>query len=131
MKTGLLKIWAAILFSLPVAAAAQSVEAPMKAVIHDPDGYTNIRQAPNVESPIVARVVNAEVFLVIGSSGNWYLVQKAHGETGYMHKSRVAIIGHGVSTSPAHPTGAGEANGGTGQTNEVPLGSSHPPKGRP
>ena len=62
------------------------------AVINDPDGYTNVRQAPNGKSPIVARVDKSEFFFTNPQRGDWWKVRLGSHQEGYMHKSRIVIV---------------------------------------
>mgnify|MGYP001567853379 FL=1 len=55
--------------------------------IQDPDGYTNMRDAPG--GSIVRRVLPDEKFKVSGESRKYKIVEFDNGETGYIHNSRV------------------------------------------
>jgi hypothetical protein len=55
--------------------------------IQDPDGYTNMRDAPG--GSIIRRVLPNEKFKVSGLSGKYKVVKFDNGETGYIHNSRV------------------------------------------
>ena len=55
--------------------------------IQDPDGYTNMRDAPG--GSIVRRVLPNEKFKVSGESRKYKVVEFDNGETGYIHNSRV------------------------------------------
>lgn len=61
------------------------------AFIDDPDGYTNVRAAPNGNARILARVVDDEPFRVLAANGKWWQVRTAAGEIGYMHRSRIRL----------------------------------------
>lgn len=58
------------------------------ATISDPDGYTNVRAGPGLTRPVVAKVREREVMLVLGS-GEWVHVVTRKGVEGYMHRSRI------------------------------------------
>lgn len=62
------------------------------AIINDPDGYTNVRQAANGKSPIVARVDQNITFSTHVQPGDWWQVRVYPNILGYMHKSRVLMI---------------------------------------
>jgi hypothetical protein len=55
--------------------------------IQDPDGYTNMRDAPG--GSIIRRVLPNEKFKVSGESRKYKVVEFDNGETGYIHNSRV------------------------------------------
>jgi hypothetical protein len=55
--------------------------------IQDPDGYTNMRDAPG--GSIVRRVLPNEKFKVSGESRKYKVVEFDNGEIGYIHNSRV------------------------------------------
>ena len=55
--------------------------------IEDPDGYTNMRDAPG--GSIIRRVLPNEKFRVTGVLDNYKIVRFDNGETGYIHNSRV------------------------------------------
>ena len=55
--------------------------------IEDPDGYTNMRDAPG--GSIIRRVLPNEKFRVTGVLDNYKVVRFDNGETGYIHNSRV------------------------------------------
>lgn len=63
-----------------------------KGVINDPDGYTNIRKSNSVNSGIIGKIVDGEVFTYWESNDSWYIVQTAKGIKGYVHKSRIKPI---------------------------------------
>lgn len=84
-----------------VQAPTEEVEAPTEEVqieqgdtetdiyfkIQDPDGYTNMRDAPG--GSIVRRVLPNEKFKVSGESRKYKVVEFDNGETGYIHNSRI------------------------------------------
>jgi hypothetical protein len=55
--------------------------------IQDPDGYTNMRDAPS--GNIIRKVFPNEKFRVSAESGKYKVVIFDNGETGYIHSSRV------------------------------------------
>jgi hypothetical protein len=83
----------------PPAAPAQTPAPPpvtpaeegRRAFIDDPDGYTNVRAAPDGNARILTRVLADEPFRVLSSDGSWWQVRTASGEIGYMHRSRIRL----------------------------------------
>lgn len=63
----------------------------IRAVIDDKDGFTNLREQPNSEANIVAKVFENEVFIVKSMDGNWWEIELQNGVRGFMHKSRIKI----------------------------------------
>lgn len=66
------------------------------AVINDPDGYTNVRSAPNLNSDIVKEVYDEEVFFYEPSpDAKWVIIYEDETSStpiGYMSSSRVKKI---------------------------------------
>ena len=58
-----------------------------RAVIDDQDGWSNIRQIPSGNSPIIRRIVKNEAFYVIGTNGTWCRVVTGNDEYGWVHNS--------------------------------------------
>ncbi|UVP79087.1 LysM peptidoglycan-binding domain-containing protein [Bacteroides ovatus] len=63
-----------------------------KGMINDLDGYTNIRKLNSVNSEIIGKIVDREVFTYWETNDNWYIVQTAKGIKGYVHKSRIRPV---------------------------------------
>jgi len=57
--------------------------------INDPDGYSNLRDAPNSTGKIIKRVLLNELFEVLGNENNWNKVKLSDGTIGFIHSSRV------------------------------------------
>jgi hypothetical protein len=55
--------------------------------INDPDGYSNLRDAPKGE--VLQKVYDTEKFEVIGTEGDYKQVKLSSGTTGYIHKSMI------------------------------------------
>ena len=55
--------------------------------ISDPDGYSNLRDAP--KGKVIQKVYETEAFEVIGQDGDYREVKLSDGTTGFIHKSRV------------------------------------------
>jgi hypothetical protein len=70
-----------------------------KAYINDSDGYTNVREKPDVKSSVLYKIYTNRPFYIITDviNDNWYKIslydinEKIH-EDGYIHKSRVRIV---------------------------------------
>ncbi|MCO6499322.1 MAG: SH3 domain-containing protein [Vicingus serpentipes] len=58
--------------------------------INDPDGYSNLRDAPKGE--VLQKVYDTEKFEVIGTEDDYKKVKLSSGTTGYIHKSRVVKL---------------------------------------
>jgi uncharacterized protein YgiM (DUF1202 family) len=64
----------------------------IKAVINDPDGYTNVRFGQGTSYEIIARINEGEVFYTIPQgNSNWWPVRTFEGKYGYVHRSRIKI----------------------------------------
>ena len=72
--------------------ASALVDASPRAVIRDPDGYTNLRAGPGSDAAVKARILEGEVFTVLASDGDWWVVKTSGGATGFVHRSRVAVL---------------------------------------
>lgn len=55
--------------------------------INDPDGYSNLRDAP--KGNVIKRVLDSERFEVIGEENGYKKIRLKDGTAGYMHSSRV------------------------------------------
>jgi len=64
----------------------------IKAVINDPDGYTNVRSTPSANAEILARVEKDIPFHTYYQKGNWWQVKTKEGKIGYMYHNRIWII---------------------------------------
>lgn len=66
------------------------------AIINDPDGYTNVRSAPNSNSDIVKKIYDGEVFYYEPSpDAKWVIIYKDEDATipiGYMSSSRIKTL---------------------------------------
>lgn len=63
-----------------------------RAVIDDPDGYSNIRSQKNAKSQIVSKITQGEQFFTYMQDGNWWQVRTQQGKIGYMHVSRIRLL---------------------------------------
>ncbi len=66
---------------------------PRKAVINDPDGYTNIRRGPGMQYAIRAQIMDGQVFMAFESPNkDWWIVRTPDGTWGFMHASRIRLL---------------------------------------
>ncbi|WP_126243412.1 SH3 domain-containing protein [Chitinophaga rhizosphaerae] len=70
-----------------------------RAIIEDPDGFTNVRAQPASSAPALYKVTASEVFECEKMTGDWWKFRSFHpgaqqlpNGTGYIHKSRVRIL---------------------------------------
>jgi hypothetical protein len=64
-----------------------------EAVINDSDGYTNVRQEPNTNSPVIFKIYENEKFSIeeFPNTQNWYRIYNYKDKyEGWIHKSRVS-----------------------------------------
>ena len=77
-----------------------STKAQQLGTIHDPDGYTNIRAKPSIQSKVKGRYYDDEVFHIVDADYDtipqWRLVQSGWNAEkalmGWMHKSRIQAL---------------------------------------
>ena len=64
-----------------------------RAVINDPDGYTNVRlYARSKDSPVVAKLIKGEQFYYWETPAEWWIVGTKSGVRGFVHKSRIKEV---------------------------------------
>ena len=80
------------------AVSAQDPSSYKKAVINDPDGYTNVREGKSVNYDVIAKIYENEVFYAYPSNtSNWYPVITKNGTKGYVHNSRISFLSNNKS----------------------------------
>lgn len=79
-----------------------------RAVINDPDGYTNVRSGPSTTDPVVARIKDGEVFQTDPKQGAWWRVRTDKGTFGYVHQSRIRLL----ADQSDYPAGTSSTNPG-------------------
>jgi|GEM_PF-1252796 len=65
-----------------------------RAVIDDPDGYTNVRSGPGTQFDIIAEVRQGEIFRVTprGHAEWWHVLTPDGRAMGFMHRSRIRLL---------------------------------------
>jgi tetratricopeptide (TPR) repeat protein len=63
-----------------------------RAIINDPDGYTNLRAGASTKTSILGRISKGELFEVLSQSSKWWRVKTLDGKTGYVHSSRIQLF---------------------------------------
>ncbi|HEY0653226.1 MAG TPA: SH3 domain-containing protein [Chryseosolibacter sp.] len=59
-------------------------------IINDKDGYSNVREAPDSKSKVIAKLLTNMKFRFFESSKtDWWQIETERGTTGYVHKSRI------------------------------------------
>jgi Bacterial SH3 domain len=93
-----------LLFILSIALTVQAI-AGQRGVIHDPDGFTNVRASQSADSAVVAKVKAGETFDFRGNEHEeWWKVTLASGKIGYMHSSRIRIHATADALADTKPT---------------------------
>jgi len=64
----------------------------VRAIIIDPDGYTNVRASGNDKSRIIGRVNENQQFLVMPDNGTWWRVRLPDGTKGFMRSNRIKLL---------------------------------------
>src|SRR5687767_650664 len=72
----------------------------LAAMIDDPDGFTNVRAEPNIDSPIVDRVEEGEAFTTYRQTGDWWEVRTADDNVGWMSSSRIRLLSRPGEPAP-------------------------------
>lgn len=82
-----------VLTSSATGASPKSLETIVKtrAVIRDPDGYSNVREVPSLQARVIATARDGEPVDVLGQERDWVKVGLANGTVGYIHESRVRM----------------------------------------
>ena len=68
-------------------------EFPVLGKIQDPDGYTNVRKNPSIDSEIICSVKVGDLILVHPDETAWWKVKTKEQHVGFMHKSRIILDG--------------------------------------
>ncbi len=62
-----------------------------RCVRHSADGYTNLRELPQVSSKILLQLKSGTTIMSISTEGSWYHVITKDGTVGYVHTSRLKL----------------------------------------
>lgn len=89
-------------------AVAEENSAPIQTVTTR-SGSTNIRTSPSVESSVVATAEKGESFTYLSAEGDWYQIELASGETGYVANWVVDLSANKTPAPPANITSLAEA----------------------
>jgi hypothetical protein len=80
-----------LLFALTFPAVSL-VQAEIRGVIDDPDGFVNVRASESAEAVVIATVKTAEPFeFDCQGEAEWCKVTLRSGKTGWMHRSRIRL----------------------------------------
>jgi SH3 domain-containing protein len=92
--------------TLVVLTATQAAADERRAVIEDPDGFTNVRAEPDAKGAVVAKVKRGEVFTfdMPDRGSEWCHVTLASGTKGYLHASRVRLHSTMAELADTKPT---------------------------
>jgi hypothetical protein len=71
--------------------SAASPASQAKGIIRDPDGYSNVREVPSLQSRAIATARDGETVVVLGKERDWIKVSLANGTVGYVHESRIRM----------------------------------------
>jgi hypothetical protein len=65
------------------------------AVIQDKEGFTNVREEPDINSKIIFQINTFYIFKIVAKNGNnWGEIENiANGQSGYMHSSKIRNLG--------------------------------------
>ena len=61
-------------------------------IVDDKEGWVNLREMPNADSPALAKILNGTNLEIIGNSGNWFKVSTESGRIGFIYKDRLILI---------------------------------------
>ncbi|WP_396267753.1 SH3 domain-containing protein [Ideonella sp.] len=71
------------------AASAVRVSPALRAILQDPDGFSNLRAAPGTRSAIITRLPQGQSLERLREEDGWWLVRTPEGQTGWVHGSRL------------------------------------------
>lgn len=78
--------WPLWMLFLVLAAIAHGADS---GVVSDPDGFCNVRERADRDSPVRFRVDDGAVVSIIEKVGDWYRIETADFRTGFIHQSRI------------------------------------------
>lgn len=71
------------------AASAVRATPTLRAILQDPDGFSNLRAAPGTRSAILTRLPQGQSLERLREEDGWWLVRTPEGQTGWVHGSRL------------------------------------------
>ena len=63
-------------------------------IVADKDGWVNLRLEPNLNSEIIARILNGTNLEIIDKKGTWFKVSTESGRIGYVFKDRLILVNY-------------------------------------
>lgn len=63
----------------------------LKAIIHDKDGWVNLRKEPSINAPIIIKIENGYKVYIIEKINNWSKVETILGDIGYIYSDRLIV----------------------------------------
>lgn len=79
-----------------------------EAVVDDPNGFAYIRLSPSNNAAVVGRVVDGDVFRVLGEHGRWWPVTTEDGAEGFIDSEQIRLLDTGTETNADADDAAGE-----------------------
>lgn len=63
-------------------------------IVDDKDGWVNLRLEPNVNSTVMARILNGTNLEILDKTENWFKVSTESGRVGYIFKDRLILVNY-------------------------------------
>lgn len=60
-------------------------------IVDDKDGWVNLRMEPNINSTVIAKILNGTNLEIVDKTGNWFKVCTESGRFGYIFKDRLIL----------------------------------------
>jgi SH3-like domain-containing protein len=76
----------------PYSIAADNLSTQQIAIVKDPDGWVNVREAPSISSPINFKLANNHKVYIIDKLNNWYKIKTIDDQAGYIYYDRLNIL---------------------------------------
>ncbi|WP_428993686.1 stage II sporulation protein P [Brevibacillus choshinensis] len=100
---------------VPVTPAPDTVPVPLESTIRVRNADTNLRSGPGTSYPVVGNVQPGQVFPVVQTEGDWYLIRMPDSSTAYIAGWIVDLIqpvtGSPLPSNGVDPTGVGYNSG--------------------
>lgn len=62
------------------------------ALVNDPDGWVNLRSAPNASSSVIMKIENGYKVEILDKQGNWFKVRTSLEEVGFVYFDRLKSL---------------------------------------